>query len=83
MSRVIVDVEVCLKSSSSARPAEVRERMAGALERSCAADGGRLTAGPISTSSFSGDDFLTRNVRHARVCELSVGVSFWQTELRM
>ncbi len=73
--RIAVEVEACLTASSTARPSEVRERLAAALERASAASGGRLAAGAVAPAVLFADDFLSRNVRHARVCDFAGAAS--------
>jgi hypothetical protein len=91
---VIVDVEVALKPSSTARPSEVRERVAAALEKACG--GGSFVAGPVPAAVLRGDEVLARHVLHARVCDIVApeggargggaylpAVDFWHAELRV
>ncbi len=66
---VTVDVEVCLKPSSTARPSEIRERMKNALEKACS---GRpqFVAGLVPAAVLRSDELLARHVQHARVCDI-------------
>jgi hypothetical protein len=93
-TRVVVDVEVALRPSSTARPSEVRERVTACLEKAC---GGRsFVAGAVPSVVLRGDEFLARHVQHARVCDIVApegggrggsaylpAVDFWHAELRV
>ena len=66
---VIVDVEVCLKPSSTARPSEIRERMKIALEKACSGSG-HFVAGLVPAAVLRSEELLARHVQHARVCDI-------------
>ena len=88
---IIVEIEVCLNSTSTARPSEIKDRIRDLLGR-----GGAYTAGPIAASLLHTDDLLSRHVHHARVCDIispeasgSSGsaylqsAGFWESDLQM
>ncbi len=65
---VTVDVEVCLHSTSTARPSEIRDRVRALLEASC---GGRsFLPGPVPAAVLRSDELVARHVLHARICEI-------------
>ncbi len=66
----IVEVEVCLLATSTARPSEIRERLAAALGRACTGSSSELRAGPVAAAVLQSEEVLRRNVRHARVCDI-------------
>jgi hypothetical protein len=90
---ILVEVEVCLHSSSTARPSEVCDKVSALLERTT--KGVAYTPGPIPLSTLKSDDFLARHVRHARICEILSpdahgkapvylpSAGYWESELRM
>ena len=91
---ITVEVEVCLHSSSTARPSEVRDRVRDVLERACKG-GGAYRPGAIPAPVLRADDLLSRHVHHARICEIvapdasrGAGVylqsaGYWESDLQM
>ncbi len=68
-SLITVEVEVCLRQTSTARPSEIKDRMRDVLE-SCCRGGGLYTPGPIPATVLAADELLSRHVLHARICEI-------------
>ena len=66
---ITVEVEVCLRQTSTARPSEIKDRMRDVLE-SCCRGGSSYTPGPIPASLLATDELLSRHVLHARICEI-------------
>ncbi len=90
---ILVEVEVCLHSASTARPSEICDKVSALLERTT--KGVAYTPGPIPLATLKSDDFLARHVRHARICEILSpdaqgkapvylpSAGYWESELRM
>jgi hypothetical protein len=62
-------VEICLSSSSTARPSDIRDRALLVLERAHRSSG-VYAPGPVTALLTADTEYLAKHVRHARICEI-------------
>lgn len=65
---IIVQVEICLVSTSTARPSDIRDRTVALLEKTYR--GKYYTPGNITPLCKSDKEYLAKHIHHGRICEI-------------